>query len=110
VLWRNGSGITFHERTNVSNVWKAVLSLLAELEEGDLVLVEALYPSYCQQNAGNAKWSATKENSNRVCATVCRGADNVPRMTSVSKHRSVLLLMTCVLYINLIKPVRFRLC
>jgi hypothetical protein len=89
VLWRNGSGITFHQRTNVSAVWKAVLSLLAELEESDLILVEALSPSYYQQSTGSVKWSAAKEHSNRVCATVCRGTDNLPHMTSVSKRANV---------------------
>lgn len=99
-MWRNGSGLTFHERTNVSSVWKAALSLLAELEEGDLILIEALYPSYYQQDAGIAKWSATMEHSNRVCATVCRGADNVPQMTSVSKHTFVAFHMTSAMFIS----------
>lgn len=89
VLWRNGGHITFHERINVSGVWKAALTLLAELIEGDLIIVEAFYPSYYQQKAGCAKWSATKQHSNRVCATVCRGADNVPHMTSVSERTCV---------------------
>jgi hypothetical protein len=65
-------------------VWKHALSLLAELESGDNVLVEALQPSTYQHNDNAVKWSASKEHANRVCVTVCRGTDNKPRVTSVS--------------------------
>lgn len=65
-------------------MWKDALSLLTELESGDHVLVEALQPSAYQHNDNAVKWSASREHSNRVWVTVCRGADNVPHVTSVS--------------------------
>jgi hypothetical protein len=84
VLWRDGNGITFHQRDSVTTVWKAALALLADLEEGDLILIEALYQSGNQRSVDAVKWSATSEHSNRICATVCRGTDDVPHVTSVS--------------------------
>jgi len=64
-------------------VWKAALNLLAELEEGDLVLVEAFCRSSSQKTEESVKYSDGKELSNRIWATVCRGSDNMPHVTSV---------------------------
>ena len=59
--------------------------MLNKLEEEDVVLVEAFYPTISPKNSSALpKWAASDEHAGRFRATVCRGPDNLPHMTKVS--------------------------
>lgn len=88
-LWRDARGVTFHQRSDVTGIVTTCLSLLSDLEQGDLILVEAFYQSCHQEKGQGPKWSATEDHSNRIDVTVCRGADNKPHVTSVSLQVNV---------------------
>jgi len=92
VMWHGSAGVTFHHRTDVVNIWKAALQLLSEVEEENVIIVEAFYSTiYAKQGTG-VKWACGDNYASRVRATVVRGHDDIPCMSKVgcSEQSSVI--------------------
>ena len=82
-MWHASLGVTFHQRTDIVGIWKAALQLLGELEEEDVILIEAFYDTIHPKKNTGFRWGADDSHASRVRATVCRGADNLPHATKV---------------------------
>jgi len=83
IMWHGSVGVTFHARTDVVSIWRAALQLLDQLEEENVVLVEAFYDTICPRNTSGLKYGCNESHACRVRATVVRGLDDKPCMTKI---------------------------
>ena len=43
LMWRASRGVSFHSRFDIDSITRAVIGLAEEIEDGNVILVEAFY-------------------------------------------------------------------